>query len=151
MKQNYVTMTKLKKLDDNNGKHVSLLILKISFLTLFGCIGVVEAFSRECTFSRSWFLLEMFHVQYWELSKISCWCPKLSTIHLNFELISLYWAQYLNTFWFLIDKFLSLLGSALVPKVPIATTPMFNIQDWIWDEVKIMKLSRYLQLNWIMF
>ena len=68
----------------------------------------------------------MFHVQYWELSKISCWCPKLSTIHLNFELISLYWAQYLNTFWFLIDKFLSLLGRAWVPKVPIATTPMIS-------------------------
>ena len=27
-------------------------------------IGVVEAFSREGTFSRSWFLLEMFQVQY---------------------------------------------------------------------------------------
>ena len=36
MKQDYVTTTKLEKLDDNNTKHVSLLILKISFLTLFG-------------------------------------------------------------------------------------------------------------------
>ena len=35
MKQNYVTMT--KTIDDNNVKHTSLLILKISFLTLFGC------------------------------------------------------------------------------------------------------------------
>ena len=29
-------MTKFKKLDDNNVKHVRLLILKISFLTRFG-------------------------------------------------------------------------------------------------------------------
>ena len=36
MKQNYVTMIKLKKLNDINVKHVSLLILKISFLTVFG-------------------------------------------------------------------------------------------------------------------
>ena len=34
MKQNYVSMT--DKIDDNNIKHISLLILKISFLTLFG-------------------------------------------------------------------------------------------------------------------
>ena len=27
-------------------------------------IGVVEAFSKEGTFSRSWFLLEMFRLQY---------------------------------------------------------------------------------------
>ena len=37
MKQNYATMTKFKKFNDNNFRHVSLLILKISFLTLFGC------------------------------------------------------------------------------------------------------------------
>ena len=37
MKQNYVTMTKLEKVDDNNFKHASLWILIISFLTLFGC------------------------------------------------------------------------------------------------------------------
>ena len=36
-KQNYVTTTKLKKLNNKNVKHVSHLILKISFLTLFGC------------------------------------------------------------------------------------------------------------------
>ena len=35
MKQNYVTMT--RKNDDNNVKHFILLILKIIFLTLFGC------------------------------------------------------------------------------------------------------------------
>ena len=35
MKQNYVTMTKI--IDENNVKQISLLILKISFLTLFGC------------------------------------------------------------------------------------------------------------------
>ena len=38
MKQNYVTKTKLKKHYDNNVKHLSLLILKISFLTLIGCL-----------------------------------------------------------------------------------------------------------------
>ena len=27
----------LKTIDDNNVKHISLLVLKISFLTLFGC------------------------------------------------------------------------------------------------------------------
>ena len=37
MKQIYETMTKLKILDDNNVKHVSLFIPKINFLTLFGC------------------------------------------------------------------------------------------------------------------
>ena len=42
----------------------------------------------------------------------------------NHELISLYWAQYFNTSWFLVDKFLSLSGRAQVPKVPIVTTPM---------------------------
>ena len=36
MKQNYVIMTKLKTLNDKI-KHESLLILKISFLILFGC------------------------------------------------------------------------------------------------------------------
>ena len=35
MKQNYVTM--IKTIDDKNVKHISLLVLKISFLTLFGC------------------------------------------------------------------------------------------------------------------
>ena len=35
MKQNYVTMT--KTIGDTKVKHMSLLILKISFLTLFGC------------------------------------------------------------------------------------------------------------------
>ena len=34
---NYVTSTKLKKVNDKNVKPVSHLILKISFLTLFGC------------------------------------------------------------------------------------------------------------------
>ena len=34
MKQNFVTMT--KTIDDNKVKHISLLVLKISFLTLFG-------------------------------------------------------------------------------------------------------------------
>ena len=34
---NYVTSTKLKKVGDKNVKPVSHLILKISFLTLFGC------------------------------------------------------------------------------------------------------------------
>ena len=34
---NYVTSTKLKKVNDKNVKSVSHLILKISFLTLFGC------------------------------------------------------------------------------------------------------------------
>ena len=34
--------------------------------------------------------------------------------------------QYFSTFWFLIYKFLSLLGRAWVPKVPIATTPMIS-------------------------
>ena len=33
---NYVTSTKLKKVNDKNVKSVSHLILKISFLTLFG-------------------------------------------------------------------------------------------------------------------
>ena len=32
--------TKLKKFDDNSVKNVNLLILTISFLTLFGCDGV---------------------------------------------------------------------------------------------------------------
>ena len=50
---------------------------------------------------------------------------------MNFELISLYWAQYLNTFWFLIDKFLSLSGRAEVPKVPIVTTPMILYRIWV--------------------
>ena len=36
-KQNNVTKTKLKKHVDNNVKNASLLILKISFLTLVGC------------------------------------------------------------------------------------------------------------------
>ena len=35
---NYVTSTKLKKVNDKNVKPVSNLILKISFLTLFGCV-----------------------------------------------------------------------------------------------------------------
>ena len=35
---NYVTSTKLKKVNDKNVKSVSQLILKISFLTLFGCV-----------------------------------------------------------------------------------------------------------------
>ena len=35
--QNYMTITKLQKLNDKNIMHVSHLILKISFLTLFGC------------------------------------------------------------------------------------------------------------------
>ena len=35
---NYVTSTKLKKVNDKNGKPISHLILKIlSLLTLFGC------------------------------------------------------------------------------------------------------------------
>ena len=34
---NYVTSTKLKKVNDKNDKPVSNLILKIRFLTLFGC------------------------------------------------------------------------------------------------------------------
>ena len=34
---NYVTSTKYKKVNDKNFKPVSYLILKISFLTLFGC------------------------------------------------------------------------------------------------------------------
>ena len=34
MKQNYVTMTKL---DEKHVKHVTFMIMKISFLTLFGC------------------------------------------------------------------------------------------------------------------
>ena len=34
----YVTSTKLKKVDDKNVKPVSHLILKISFLTQFGCL-----------------------------------------------------------------------------------------------------------------
>ena len=33
--QNFMTMT--KTIGDTNVKHISLLILKISFLTLFGC------------------------------------------------------------------------------------------------------------------
>ena len=37
MKHNYVTMTKLEKLDDNNVKHARILIMKISFVTLFRC------------------------------------------------------------------------------------------------------------------
>ena len=39
MKQNYKSMTKLKKLDVTimSSMNLSLLILKISFLTLFGC------------------------------------------------------------------------------------------------------------------
>ena len=37
-KQNYVTKTKLEKYDDNNVNHLSLLMLKISFLTLIGCL-----------------------------------------------------------------------------------------------------------------
>ena len=37
MKHNYVTKIILKKHDDNNVKHLNLLILKISFLTLIGC------------------------------------------------------------------------------------------------------------------
>ena len=32
---------KTKKLNDNNIKHISLLILKISFLTLFGCVDKI--------------------------------------------------------------------------------------------------------------
>ena len=34
----YVTSTKLKKMDDKNVKPVSHLILKINFLTLCGCV-----------------------------------------------------------------------------------------------------------------
>ena len=34
---NYLTSTKLKKVNDKNVKPVSHLILKISFLTLLGC------------------------------------------------------------------------------------------------------------------
>ena len=34
---NYLTSTKLKKVNGKNVKPVSHLILKISFLTLFGC------------------------------------------------------------------------------------------------------------------
>ena len=34
MKQNYVNMK--NTIDDNNVKHISLLVLKISILTLFG-------------------------------------------------------------------------------------------------------------------
>ena len=37
MKQNFVTIAIAKTIDDNNIKNVSLLILNISFLTLFGC------------------------------------------------------------------------------------------------------------------
>ena len=44
---------------------------------------------------------------------------------------SLYLDQYFNTFWFLIDKFLSLSGGAWVPKVSIATTPMWLAGTWI--------------------
>ena len=29
-------------------------------------------------------LLGMFQVNYWELCKISCWCPKLSTFHFSY-------------------------------------------------------------------
>ena len=36
MKQNYVTKTKLKKHDENKINHLSLLIIKISFLTIIG-------------------------------------------------------------------------------------------------------------------
>ena len=47
MKQNYVTIT--KTFDDNNIKHISLLILKISFLTLFGCwVKITPLFNPIC-------------------------------------------------------------------------------------------------------
>ena len=41
---NYVTSTKLKKVGDKNVKPVSHLILKISFLTLFGCAVKITLF-----------------------------------------------------------------------------------------------------------
>ena len=37
----YVTSTTLKKVSDKNVKPVSHLILKISFLTLFGCVVII--------------------------------------------------------------------------------------------------------------
>ena len=46
MKQIYATMTKLEKLDENNLKFVSHLILEISFLTLFEC-GVKITSDRD--------------------------------------------------------------------------------------------------------
>ena len=46
MKQNYVTMRKTT--DDNIVKQISLLILKISFLTLFGCGVKITPDIFEC-------------------------------------------------------------------------------------------------------
>ena len=45
MKQNYVTMTELKKLIDNYVKHVSLLI---RFLTLFGGLVKITPDIKPC-------------------------------------------------------------------------------------------------------
>ena len=41
---NYVTSTKLKKVNDKKVKLISHLILKISFLTLFGCAVKITLF-----------------------------------------------------------------------------------------------------------
>ena len=38
---NYVTSTKVKKVSDKKVKPVSHLTLKISFITLFGCLGKI--------------------------------------------------------------------------------------------------------------
>ena len=90
------------------GGHFFSFVVELS--TAFGKDNL---WGKYCVTPADWWKCFM---HYWELDKISCWCPKLSTFHLNLELISLYWAQYWNTFWFLVDKFLSLSGRAKVPR-----------------------------------